>query len=93
METTTRVSKWGTLGWSDSLRGAGLSAITAVLTLILDSFQKGSLEFNWTAIGTTAGVTFIGYLVKNGIFEPSKVITTVPTESVDKVETAIKKVT
>lgn len=72
------LSKKFSLIGRDYLRAAGMTAISAILTAILEVFQAGSLDFDWVkilSVGLTAG---IGYLIKNGLFEPNKVITEVP---------------
>lgn len=92
METKVRVSEQGSLGWKDVLRGAGLSALTAALSVIITSLEAGNLNFNWTAIGVTALSTIIAYLIKNGVLEPTKVITTTNKEEAHEIANEINKV-
>lgn len=75
------LSKKYSLQLSDFWRGALLSVGAAVLTVIQQSLEAGTLKFNWSLIATTAISAFIAYLVKNGLFEPAKVITTLPTNT------------
>lgn len=78
---TVKLSKKYTLQVSDFVRGALLAVGTSVLTVIQQSLEKGELKFNWTLIGTTAISTFVAYLIKNGIIEPPKVVTTLATNT------------
>lgn len=87
-----KVSEKYSLGWMDAVRGAGLSTLSAVLTIVLTTLESGALIFDWKVIATTALGTFIAYLVKNGVFEPTKVIASVSgIEKAKKVEETIKE--
>lgn len=72
------LSKKYALQWMDAVRGGLLAALSSVLTLVYDLLSKGDLNnINWKSIGITALTVFMGYLLKNGLMEPAKVITTV----------------
>jgi len=76
-----RLSKKFTLQVPDFVRGALLAVGASVLTVIQQSIEKAELKFNWSIIGTTAVSAFVAYLLKNGVFEAPKVITTVDTNT------------
>lgn len=57
----------------DYMKGALLSVITSVLTVVYDSVQLGDLNFDGKKIATVAIASAIGYLLKN-VFEGPKVI-------------------
>lgn len=53
-----------------------MTVIAAVLAVVYEAIQKsGDLsQLNWKTIATTAVITGLGYLFKNGILEPPKTI-------------------
>lgn len=74
------LSKKYALQWMDAVRGGLLAALSSVLTLVYDLLSKGDLNnINWKSLGITGITVFVGYLLKNGLLEPAKVITTVDT--------------
>lgn len=88
------LSKKYSLQLSDFWRGALLAVGAAVLTVVQQSLEAGSLKFNWSLIATTAISAFVAYLVKNGVFEPAKVTVTTDTNTKavnasDKVKEAV----
>jgi hypothetical protein len=58
-------AKLWSLCTSDFIKGLVLTVLTAVLTIIYDSVQQGSLNFNWRMIATTAITAGAAYLLKN----------------------------
>lgn len=88
MATTVRLSKKFALQVPDFVRSAVMAALAAASTVILQSFEQGTLTFNWKVILTAAGAAFVSYLFKNGVLEPPKVITTASSNAVaqNKVE-------
>lgn len=52
------------LGWRDLVKGAVVSVLSAVLTIVLDLLNKGG-AIDWKTIGTVAITAFISYLLKN----------------------------
>lgn len=79
METKVRLSKKWALDMLDLLKGGIVAALSSVLTLVYDLLGKGGLDsINWKAIGISFITVLIGYLIKNGAIEGSKVIIDVP---------------
>ncbi len=77
---TVRLSKRYALQWMDAVRGGVLAALSSVLTLVYDLLSKGDLNnINWKSISISGVTVFVGYLLKNGLLEPPKVITTAKT--------------
>lgn len=70
---TTQTSSFGTLNWSDLLKGFVVAVLSSVLTTVYTSFQSGSLSFDWKAIGLVAGTSGLGYLIKN-LLTPSQTV-------------------
>lgn len=58
-------SKFLSLNATDFLRGLVVSVLSAVLTIIYQTIQAGSLTFDWKAIGTIAASAALGYILKN----------------------------
>ena len=58
------MNKFLTLDVRDVIKGLSVSIISAVLTVILDILQKGSV-IDWKAVGIIALTTGISYLLKN----------------------------
>ena len=58
-------SKFLSLNSQDFLRGLVVSTLSAVLTIVYQTIQTGSLTFDWKAIGTIAISSALGYIVKN----------------------------
>lgn len=71
MATTSAIGK---IDVKDLAKGLAVTVISAVLTVIYDSFSKGSLSFDWKLIAVTGGTAGIGYLIKN-LFTPAQVVT------------------
>lgn len=74
METKVIESKQGSLSIRDFLRGLAIAVGTAVLGLIAQVVESGSLDFDWKAIGVAALSAAIIYLGKNWLVEPPKTI-------------------
>lgn len=72
----TRLSKQFSLNWQDAIRGLLVAVISAVITVIENSISIGDFNFNWENIYKVALTAGIGYIAKNLLFEPAKVITT-----------------
>lgn len=83
METKVITSEKFSLQSRDYLKSLVMAVILAVLTSIYEAIQKeGDLtKLNWRIIGTTAVLTAVGYLIKNGIFEPPKTIVVAPSNA------------
>lgn len=79
METTVRLSKKWALDMLDLLKGGIVAALSSVLTLVYDLLGKGGLDaINWKAIGISFITVLIGYLIKNGALEGTKVVIDLP---------------
>lgn len=68
-------SKKFTLQWRDIVRGFIMAGLTSALFVIQQSVESGELKFNWHTIGMAAIGGGVGYLLKNWLIEPAKVIT------------------
>lgn len=75
-----RLSKKYSLQLPDVVRGALLAAGTTLLVFIQDWLSKDS-DFDWKLALKVALGTIVSYLLKNGIFEKAKVITTADTNT------------
>lgn len=64
-------SRQFTIDFRDLLRGAALTAITSVLTYLVNAFSDSTFVFQWKPVGKVALVTIMGYLLRN-FFEPAK---------------------
>lgn len=73
MANTTTTSKQFTLNIRDILKGLLVAVLTPVFTIIITSLEAGSLVFDWVAIGTTAAVAGLTYLLKN-FFTPGVIM-------------------
>jgi hypothetical protein len=58
-------TKLGTLKLSDFWRGLIIAILTAPLTIIYQSIQAGSLDFDWKTILLVGVAGAISYLLKN----------------------------
>lgn len=61
------------LNWLDAGKGLLVAVGGAVITLVQNSLQSGSLTFDWKAIGSVALAAGLSYLAKN-FFTPAKLI-------------------
>lgn len=77
----TRLSKKYSIGWSDALRGLLIAVITAVITVLENSISAGDFNFDLSNIAKVGATAAVGYIFKNLLFEPPKVITTVSSNS------------
>lgn len=72
-------SKLGTLKLSDFWRGLIIAVVMAVLTVVYESIQKGSLDISWNSVllaGIGAGAS---YLLKNlGTGQGGRMLTNAP---------------
>lgn len=84
------LSKKFSLQGRDWVRGLIIAGLTSGLVVIQTSLDAGDIVFNWKQIGMAAIAGGVGYLLKNGLLEPSKVITEVPTQQAEKVTQEIK---
>jgi len=71
----TETSGFFQLNTKDFVKGLVMTVVTSVLTVIYDSFSKGSLTFDWKQIALVGGTAGIGYLLKN-LFTGSGTTTT-----------------
>lgn len=93
MAQTTATSKQFSLNISDIWKGLIIAVVTPIITIIADSINAGSLEFNWKSIGLTALAAGLAYLLKN-FFTPSAVVVKdVSNQTVDAVKSGDAKVT
>lgn len=59
-------SDFFSLNWRDLGKGLVVAVITAVLTYAWTAIEAGGLtSIDWNAVGTTAIISAIGYLMKN----------------------------
>lgn len=86
---TVRLSKKYTLDVPDYVRGALLAAGSTALVFVQEWLDKEE-AFNWKLLIKISASVFVSYLLKNGIFEKSKVITTA--DSKLKAENAAEKI-
>lgn len=86
---TVRLSKKYTLQVPDYIRGALLAAGSTALVFIQEWLDKEE-AFNWRLLIKVSASVFVSYLLKNGIFEKAKVITTADTSI--KAENAAEKI-
>lgn len=71
------ISKKYSLQSRDWWRGLGMAVLTAFLSALYETLQAleaGFDQFEWTAVLKGAIIGAVAYLMKNGIFEPTKVI-------------------
>lgn len=54
-----------TLNTKDFIKGLLVAVLSAVVTIVYNTIQTGSLEFDWKAIGVTALTSAIAYIMKN----------------------------
>jgi len=54
-----------TLNKADFIKGLIIAVITAVITLLYNTVQTGSLTFDWKAISTAAASAALAYIMKN----------------------------
>jgi EamA domain-containing membrane protein RarD len=54
-----------TLNKADFLKGLIIAVITAVITILYNTVQVGSLSFDWKAISTAAASAALAYIMKN----------------------------
>jgi hypothetical protein len=54
-----------TLGTKDFIKGLLVAVLSAVVTIVYNTIQTGSLAFDWKAIGMTALTSAIAYIMKN----------------------------
>lgn len=53
------------LNVTDFIKGLAVAVLTSVLTIVYNTLQTGTLDFDWAAIATTALTAAIAYLMKN----------------------------
>ena len=85
MNVTTS-SKRFTLNGNDFIKGLIMAVGGAAVTLLLDSLNAGSFDFDWKKIvagALTAGLT---YLAKNFFDKPKVVMTGVTDKTIDAVK-------
>lgn len=58
-------SKKYSLNLLDASKGLLIAAFTSVITLIVDSLQRGNINFDWKNIGIVAATSAGAYLLKN----------------------------
>lgn len=75
MATSVTTSKQFSLNLNDFWKGLLVAVITPVFTIIIDSLNKGSLNFDWKSISITALAALLAYLGKN-FFSPAVSVVT-----------------
>ncbi len=53
------------LNTKDFIKGLLVAVLSAVVTIVYNTIQTGSLEFDWKAIGITALTSALAYIMKN----------------------------
>lgn len=53
------------LQWQDFAKGLIIAVLGAVIAIVQTSIEAGNLHFDWAAMGKTALLTGIAYIVKN----------------------------
>lgn len=87
---TVRLSKKYELAIPDYVRAALLAAGSTALVFVQEWLDKEAEPFNWRLLIKVSASVFVGYLLKNGIFEKAKVVTTA--DSSVKAENAAVKI-
>lgn len=54
-----------TLNKADFIKGLVIAVLTAVITLLYNTVQSGTLAFDWKAISTAAVSAALAYIMKN----------------------------
>jgi hypothetical protein len=54
-----------TLGSKDFIKGLLVAVLSAVITIVYNTIQTGSLTFDWKTIGMTALTSAVAYIMKN----------------------------
>ena len=54
-----------TLNKADFFKGLVIAVLTAVITLLYNTVQTGTLDFDWKAISTAAVSAALAYIMKN----------------------------
>lgn len=85
MPTTTTTSTQFAVNLKDILKGLLVAVLTPVFTIVITSLQAGSLVFNWTAIGITALIAGMSYILKN-FLTPAQIIVEAPPATVEAVK-------
>jgi len=75
---TTTTSKQFSINVNDFLKGLIVAVVSPVFTVLIDSLNQGTLNFNWKAIGITALSALLAYLTKNFFSPTTTVITNNP---------------
>ena len=84
-----RLSKKYSLEVPDYVRGALLAAGSTALVFVQEWLDKEE-AFNWKLLIKVSASVFVSYLLKNGLFEKAKVVTTLPTNA--KAENAVEDI-
>lgn len=84
-----RLSKKYSLEVPDYVRGALLAAGSTALVFVQEWLDKEE-AFNWRLLIKVSASVFVSYLLKNGLFEKAKVITTASSNL--KAENAAEKI-
>ena len=95
MSTTVTSSKMFRLNLNDWWRGLIMAILTPMFAIIVDSLNRGELNFNWKLIGIAAISGALAYLTKNFFQNPVVVIKDVSPETIDAIKdgTATAKIT
>jgi hypothetical protein len=67
-------SKKFTLDWRDVIKGVILAALAAGVAVAVETYETGSLNFDWHLIGKAAIYGGVGYIIKN-FFTPAEIKT------------------
>lgn len=69
----------------DLLKGLLIAILSPVFTILIQSLDAGSLVFDWKYIASTALAAALTYILKNFLTPGEVVVTQVPKETVDRV--------
>lgn len=64
IENKKQMSKLFSVGLQDFLHGLLIAVIGAVLAVVTNTLQAGTLTFDYKAIGTTAAIAALSYISK-----------------------------
>lgn len=91
---TVKLSPKYNLQIPDVVRGALLAGATTLLVFIYDWLSKDT-DLDWRLALKVSAASLVSYLLKNGVFEKAKVITTLDTNlkaenASDKIKEVVK---
>ena len=83
---TVTTSKRFTIDWKDVFNGLKVAVILPCLTIIYTSIEAGNFQIDWNLVWKTAGLGFIGYIIKNFLKPAEIVVTDVKKDTIDAVK-------